>query len=153
MTGEPWSVKKGFQGFGLRLIKSLSLLCPSPTEPEVTIVRGLVNMEAQADEDVEFTCEVSQAGAADVHWHLQGLPLQSNEVTEVAVLGDGRTHVLRLKAVTPEDAGTVSFHVGSHSSSAQLTVRGIWLRGTWPSLTWDETVQAQIILGDDRYSL
>ncbi|XP_041519866.1 obscurin isoform X13 [Microtus oregoni] len=92
-------------------------------EPEVAIVRGLVNMEAQADEDVEFTCEVSQAGSADVRWHLQGLPLQSNEVTEVAVLGDGRTHVLRLKAVTPEDAGTVSFHVGSHSSSAQLTVR------------------------------
>ncbi|KAK7798725.1 hypothetical protein U0070_000242 [Myodes glareolus] len=92
-------------------------------EPEVTIVRGLVNMEVQADEDVEFTCEVSQARAADVRWNLQGLPLQSNEVTEVAVLGDGRTHVLRLKAVTPEDAGTVSFHVGSHSSSAQLTVR------------------------------
>ncbi|CAO2643307.1 Obscn [Lemmus lemmus] len=92
-------------------------------EPEVTIVRGLVNMEVPADEDVEFTCEVSQAGAADVRWHLQGLPLQSNEVTEVVVLGDGRTHVLRLKAVTPEDAGTVSFHVGNHSSSAQLTVR------------------------------
>lgn len=116
-------------------------------------MRGLVNMEVQADEDVEFTCEVSQARAADVRWNLQGLPLQSNEVTEVVVLGDGRTHVLRLKAVTPEDAGTVSFHVGSHSSSAQLTVRGIWLRGTWPSLIWDETVQAQIILGNDRYSL
>ncbi|KAL6089773.1 hypothetical protein STEG23_015653, partial [Scotinomys teguina] len=92
-------------------------------EPEVTIVRGLVDMEVQADEDVEFTCEVSQTGATDVQWHLQGLPLQSNEVTEVAVLGDGRTHMLQLKGVTLEDAGTVSFHVGSHSSSAQLTVR------------------------------
>lgn len=98
-----------------------------PPEPEVTIVRGLVDMEVQADEDVEFTCKVSQAGATDVQWHLQGLPLQSNEVTEVAVLGDGCTHVLQLKGVTLEDAGTVSFHVGSHSSSAQLTVRGIWL--------------------------
>ncbi|KAL1780292.1 obscurin, partial [Sigmodon hispidus] len=92
-------------------------------EPEVTIVRGLVDMAVQADEDVEFTCEVSRAGATDVRWHLQGLPLQSNEVTEVAVLGDGRTHVLQLKGVTLEDAGMVSFHVGSHSSSAQLTVR------------------------------
>nr|XP_042140020.1 obscurin isoform X18 [Peromyscus maniculatus bairdii] len=92
-------------------------------EPEVTIVRGLVDMEVQADEDVEFTCEVSRAGATDVQWRLQGLPLQSNEVTEVAVLGDGRTHMLQLKGVTLEDAGTVSFHVGSHSSSAQLTVR------------------------------
>uniref|UniRef100_A0A8C6S235 Obscurin n=1 Tax=Nannospalax galili TaxID=1026970 RepID=A0A8C6S235_NANGA len=93
-------------------------------EPEVTIVRELVGAEVQADEDVEFSCQVSRAGATDVQWRLQGLPLQSNEVTEVAVLGDGRTHVLQLKGVTLEDAGTVSFHVGSHSSSAQLTVRG-----------------------------
>lgn len=88
-------------------------------------MRGLVDVEVQADEDAEFTCKLSQAGARDVQWRLQGLPLQSNEVTEVAVLGDGCTHVLQLKGVTPEDAGMVSFHVGSHSSSAQLTVRGI----------------------------
>lgn len=105
-------------------------------------MRGLVDMEVQADEDVEFMCKVSRAGATDVRWHLQGLPLQSNEVTEVAVLEDGCTHVLQLKGVTLEDAGTVSFHVGSHSSSAQLTVRGIWLWCFWPSLSWEENVQA-----------
>uniref|UniRef100_A0A2K6ULY4 Obscurin n=1 Tax=Saimiri boliviensis boliviensis TaxID=39432 RepID=A0A2K6ULY4_SAIBB len=88
------------------------------TEPEVTIVRGLVDAEVPADEDVEFSCEVSRAGATDVQWCLQGLPLQSNEVTEVAVR-DGRIHTLRLKGVTPEDAGTVSFRVGGHASSAQ----------------------------------
>ncbi|XP_074241569.1 obscurin isoform X21 [Saimiri boliviensis] len=92
------------------------------TEPEVTIVRGLVDAEVPADEDVEFSCEVSRAGATDVQWCLQGLPLQSNEVTEVAVR-DGRIHTLRLKGVTPEDAGTVSFRVGGHASSAQLTIR------------------------------
>ncbi|XP_064451756.1 obscurin isoform X11 [Mirounga angustirostris] len=91
-------------------------------EPEVTIVRGLVDAEAQVDGDVEFTCEVSRDGVAEVEWRLQGLPLQSNEVTEVSVRG-GRTHTLRLKGVTPEDAGTVSFHVGVHTSSAQLTVQ------------------------------
>ncbi|XP_045423418.1 obscurin isoform X23 [Lemur catta] len=91
-------------------------------EPEVTIVRGLVDAEVQVDEDVKFSCEVSRAGATDVQWRLQGLPLQSNEVTEVAVQ-DGRIHTLWLKGVTPEDAGTISFHVGSHTSSAQLTVR------------------------------
>uniref|UniRef100_A0A2K6GY28 non-specific serine/threonine protein kinase n=1 Tax=Propithecus coquereli TaxID=379532 RepID=A0A2K6GY28_PROCO len=91
-------------------------------EPEVTIVRGLVDTEVQVDEDVKFSCEVSRAGATDVQWRLQGLPLQSNEVTEVAVQ-DGRIHTLWLKSVTPEDAGTISFHVGSHTSSAQLTVR------------------------------
>nr|XP_054323030.1 obscurin isoform X4 [Pongo pygmaeus] len=92
------------------------------TEPEVTIVRGLVDAEVPADEDVEFSCEVSRAGATGVQWCLQGLPLQSNEVTEVAVR-DGRIHTLRLKGVTPEDAGTVSFHLGNHASSAQLTIR------------------------------
>lgn len=92
-------------------------------EPEVTIVRELVDAEAQVDGDVEFTCEVSRDGVAEVEWRLQGLPLQSNEVTEVSVRG-GRTHTLRLKGVTPEDAGTVSFHVGVHTSSAQLTVQG-----------------------------
>uniref|UniRef100_A0A8C6FW78 Obscurin n=1 Tax=Moschus moschiferus TaxID=68415 RepID=A0A8C6FW78_MOSMO len=91
-------------------------------EPEVTIVRGLVDTEVQADGEAEFSCEVSQAGV-DVEWRLQGLPLQTNEVTEVVVQG-GRTHTLRLKSVTPEDAGTVSFHAGRHTSSAQLTVRG-----------------------------
>ncbi|XP_044772968.1 obscurin [Neomonachus schauinslandi] len=91
-------------------------------EPEVTIVRGLVDAEAQVDGDVEFTCEVSRDGVAEVEWRLQGLPLQSNEVTEVSVRG-GCTHTLRLKGVTPEDAGIVSFHVGVHTSSAQLTVQ------------------------------
>ncbi|XP_076994026.1 obscurin-like isoform X3 [Tamandua tetradactyla] len=91
-------------------------------EPKVTIVRGLSDAEVQVDEDVEFSCEVSQAGATNVQWRLQGLPLQSNEVTEVA-MRDSRTHTLRLKGVTPEDAGTVSFHVGPCTSSAQLTVR------------------------------
>ena len=105
-------------------------------------MRGLVDMEVQADEDVEFTCKVSQAGATDVQWHLQGLPLQSNEVTEVAVLADGGTHGLQLQGVTLEDAGTVSFHVGGLSSSAQLTVRGIWPWWIVASSSWEKTIQA-----------
>lgn len=85
-------------------------------------MRGLIDAEVQAHGDVDFSCEVSRAGATDVQWRLQGLPLQSNEVTDVAVRGC--THMLRLRGVTPEDAGTISFHVGRHTSSAQLTVRG-----------------------------
>lgn len=102
-------------------------------------MRGLVSAEAQADGEVEFSCEVSQVGTTDVEWRLQGLPLQNNEVTEVAVR-DGRTHTLRLKSVTPEDAGTVSFHVGIHMSSAQLTVRG----SECGQLPWN----VQALLGD-----
>lgn len=116
-------------------------------------MRGLVDAEVQAEEDVEFSCEVSRAGATDVQWRLQGLPLQSNEVTEVAVR-DGCTHTLQLKGVTLEDAGTVSFHVGSHTSSAQLTVRGSQLWGacpltapgmmSWPSLCGGQSWTAGI---------
>uniref|UniRef100_A0A8C6FVI4 Obscurin n=1 Tax=Moschus moschiferus TaxID=68415 RepID=A0A8C6FVI4_MOSMO len=112
-------------------------------EPEVTIVRGLVDTEVQADGEAEFSCEVSQAGV-DVEWRLQGLPLQTNEVTEVVVQG-GRTHTLRLKSVTPEDAGTVSFHAGRHTSSAQLTVRV-------PEVTILEPLQdAQLSEGQDAH--
>ncbi|XP_057396424.1 obscurin [Balaenoptera acutorostrata] len=113
-------------------------------EPEVTIVRGLVDTEVQADGEAEFSCEVSRAEAVDVEWRLQGLPLQSNEVTEVAVRG-GRTHTLRLKSVTPEDAGIVSFHVGLHTSSAQLTV-------TAPEVTILEPLQdVQLSEGQDAH--
>lgn len=112
-------------------------------------MRGLEDAEVQVDGDVEFRCELSRAGATEVEWRLQGLPLQNNEVTELAVQG-GCTHTLRLKGVTPEDAGTVSFHVGAHTSSAQLTVRGSGCHtgsspqyardnslGPWPSGLWD----------------
>ncbi|XP_072640801.1 obscurin isoform X7 [Canis lupus baileyi] len=113
-------------------------------EPEVTIVRGLVDAEVQVDGDVEFSCEVSRAGVTNVEWRLQGLPLQSNEVTEVSVRG-GRTHMLQLKGVTPEDAGTVSFHVGMHTSSAQLTVRV-------PEVTIVEALQdVQLSEGQDAH--
>lgn len=108
-------------------------------------MRGLVDAEVQVDGDVEFSCELSRAGVTDVEWRLQGLPLQSNEVTEVSVRS-GRTHMLQLKGVTPEDAGTVSFHVGRHTSSAQLTVRGSGLQAGSLPPGW----KVQALCGPDR---
>lgn len=117
---EEWAWELGLGSFTWLVKGTIS---PHSSEPEVTIVRGLVDAEVLANEDVEFSCEVSRAGATGMQWCLQGLPLQSNEVTEVTVQ-DGRIHTLRLKGVTPEDAGTVSFHLGNCASSAQLTIRG-----------------------------
>lgn len=94
------------------------------TEPKVTIMWSLIDTEVQADREVEFSCEVLRAGATDAQWHLQGLPLQRSKVTEAAVLGNC-THMLLLKGVTPEDVGTVFFHMGLHKFSAQLTVQGL----------------------------
>uniref|UniRef100_A0A7N4PFA3 non-specific serine/threonine protein kinase n=1 Tax=Sarcophilus harrisii TaxID=9305 RepID=A0A7N4PFA3_SARHA len=91
-------------------------------EPEVTIVKGLTDMEVFADEDVEFRCEVSREQAGNVEWKLQGLALQTNEMNEISVVG-GRTHTLKLRNVTPEDTGTISFSVGRHTSTAELLVK------------------------------
>uniref|UniRef100_A0A8C5XAV9 non-specific serine/threonine protein kinase n=1 Tax=Microcebus murinus TaxID=30608 RepID=A0A8C5XAV9_MICMU len=81
-------------------------------EPEVTSFGGLV--------DEEESVEVSRAGPRMCSGDSRRLPLQSNEVTEVARAGWPNPHAL-LKGVTPEDAGTISFHSASHTSSAQLT--------------------------------
>lgn len=56
--------------------------------------------------DVGFSCKVLRVEATGVQWHLQDLLLQSNKVTEVAIQGN-HTHTLRLKGMTPEDAGSL----------------------------------------------
>lgn len=56
-------------------------------------------MEVQANREVEFSCEVLRARAIAAQGCLQGLPLQSIKVAEVAVQGD-HTHMLQLKGVT-----------------------------------------------------
>uniref|UniRef100_F6TWE8 Obscurin n=1 Tax=Monodelphis domestica TaxID=13616 RepID=F6TWE8_MONDO len=111
-------------------------------EPEVTIVKGLTNMEVFADEDVEFCCEVSREQAGNVEWKLQGLALQNNEMNEISIVG-GRTHTLRLRNVTPEDTGTISFSVGRHTSTAELIVKA-------PEVSIVEPLQdAKLCEGDD----
>lgn len=37
---------------------------------------------------------------------------------------EGKRHSLTLRSVSEKDSGTVSFHVGSHTSFACLTVKG-----------------------------
>lgn len=37
---------------------------------------------------------------------------------------EGKRHSLTLRSVSEKDSGTVSFHVGSHTSFASLTVKG-----------------------------
>uniref|UniRef100_A0ABM5GMQ0 Obscurin isoform X5 n=1 Tax=Pogona vitticeps TaxID=103695 RepID=A0ABM5GMQ0_9SAUR len=89
---------------------------------DVTIIRGLKNAEVFEDEDVTFECKVSHDHARDVEWKLQEVSLQSNEMNEISV-ENGRLHKLKLRKVTQQDTGTVTFRVGPYTSTAQLQVK------------------------------
>ncbi|XP_053118296.1 obscurin isoform X21 [Hemicordylus capensis] len=91
-------------------------------ELDITIIRGLKNAEVFEDEDVTFECKVSHENAKDVEWKLQDASLQSNEMNEISV-EQGKVHTLRLRKVTQQDSGTITFRVGPYTSTAQLKVK------------------------------
>ncbi|XP_067291375.1 obscurin [Pseudorasbora parva] len=90
-------------------------------EPEIMILTGLKSCIVNEGEDVHFECLVSHDNALIVQWTLQDVPLQNNEMNEIQM--EGKRHTLTLRSVTQKDSGTVSFHVGAHTSFACLTVR------------------------------
>ncbi|XP_074841400.1 obscurin isoform X2 [Carettochelys insculpta] len=91
-------------------------------EPDVTIVSGLTNVVVFEEEDAVFQCTVSHDNAKDVEWKLEGVALQSNEMNEISV-EKGKIHTLRLRTVTQQDTGTITFRVGPYVSTAELTVK------------------------------
>lgn len=99
------------------------------TEIEVSILKFLESCVVSEGEDVRFECLVSRDEAPLVQWKLQDVPLQDNEMNVIGC--EGRLHSLTLRGVTQADSGTVTFTVGSHTSTASLTVKGkkpaMWL--------------------------
>ncbi|XP_009082964.1 PREDICTED: obscurin, partial [Acanthisitta chloris] len=91
-------------------------------EPDVTIVSGLKDMVVFEGDDVTFRCQVSHENARDVEWKLQDVALQNNEMNEISV-EKGKIHTLTLRKVTEQDIGTITFRVGHHTSTAELTVK------------------------------
>uniref|UniRef100_A0A8U7MNR6 Obscurin, cytoskeletal calmodulin and titin-interacting RhoGEF n=1 Tax=Corvus moneduloides TaxID=1196302 RepID=A0A8U7MNR6_CORMO len=91
-------------------------------EPDVTIVSGLKGMVVSEGDDVTFRCQVSHENARDVEWKLQDVALQNNEMNEISV-EKGKIHTLTLRKVTEQDIGTITFRVGGHTSTAELTVK------------------------------
>ncbi|XP_008935253.1 PREDICTED: obscurin-like, partial [Merops nubicus] len=91
-------------------------------EPDVTIVSGLKDVVVVEGDDVTFRCQVSHENARDVEWKLQDVALQNNEMNEISV-EKGKVHTLTLRKVTEQDTGTVTFRVGPHKSTAELTVK------------------------------
>lgn len=93
------------------------------TVPEVTIVEALQDVQLSEGQDAHFRCQLSRASGQEAHWALGGVPLKANEMNDITV-EHGTLHLLTLHKVTLEDAGTISFQVGSCSSEAQLKVTG-----------------------------
>ncbi|XP_077101369.1 obscurin isoform X7 [Siphateles boraxobius] len=108
-------------------------------EPEITILIGLKSCIVNEGEDVHFECLVSHDNALIVQWTLQDVPLQNNEMNEIRM--EGKRHTLTLKSVTQKDSGTVSFHVGAHTSFACLTVREIPVLSFSKELTSQEVTE------------
>ncbi|XP_055359782.1 obscurin isoform X11 [Betta splendens] len=90
-------------------------------EVEVDILKFLESCVVSEGEDVRFQCLLSHAEAPLVHWKLQDVPLQNNEMN--LIQSEGPLHSLTLRGVTTADSGTVTFTVGNHTSTASLTVR------------------------------
>uniref|UniRef100_UPI00398E7BDC obscurin-like isoform X29 n=1 Tax=Pristiophorus japonicus TaxID=55135 RepID=UPI00398E7BDC len=92
------------------------------TEPDITIVDGLKNVEVVEGGNALFECKVSHENVRGVQWVLGGIELQNNEMNEVSVK-NGNVHTLMLRKVTQDDTGTVILKVGKCTSSAQLNVK------------------------------
>ncbi|XP_067234431.1 obscurin isoform X12 [Chanodichthys erythropterus] len=108
-------------------------------EPEIMILTGLKSCIVNEGEDVHFECLVSHDNALIVQWTLQDVPLQNNEMNEIRM--EGKRHTLTLRSVTQKDSGTVSFHVGAHTSFACLTVREIPVLSFSKELTSQEVTE------------
>ncbi|XP_053094396.1 obscurin isoform X2 [Pangasianodon hypophthalmus] len=114
-------------------------------ELDITIDTGLKSCIVNEGDDVSFECFVSHDGAQNVKWELQGVPLQSNEMNVIQV--EGKRHSLTLRSVTEKDSGTVSFHVGSHTSFACLTVKAV------PVVQFTKDLQNQEAIEGDKATL
>ncbi|XP_026114229.1 obscurin isoform X16 [Carassius auratus] len=112
---------------------------PSIDEPDIIILTGLKSCIVNEGEDVHFECLVSHDNALIVQWTLQDVPLQNNERNEIRM--EGKRHTLTLRSVTQKDSGTVSFHVGAHTSFACLTVKAIPVLSFVKELTSQEVTE------------
>ncbi|XP_053740002.1 obscurin isoform X2 [Synchiropus splendidus] len=90
-------------------------------EVEVAILKFLESCVVCEGDDVHFECLVSHEDAPSAQWRLQDVPLQNNQMNVIEA--EGRRHRLTLHSVTQADSGTVTFSVGSNTSTASLTVK------------------------------
>ncbi|KAK1879151.1 Obscurin, partial [Dissostichus eleginoides] len=89
----------------------------------IDIVQGLENVETFDGGEVLLECALSRPESKDCHWFLDGKPVKESPNAEIVTFESGRRHLLLLKELRVTDSCTVTFKVGTASTSAQLSVK------------------------------
>ncbi|XP_069548292.1 obscurin isoform X20 [Brachyistius frenatus] len=89
---------------------------------EVFIVSGLKTTDVFVGEWATFSCQLSGRAPGKVQWWLDGTSLDNSLFSEIG-LSQGHIHTLTLKNLATDDSGTVTFKVGSLTSTAKLLVK------------------------------
>ncbi|XP_010790854.1 obscurin isoform X2 [Notothenia coriiceps] len=89
----------------------------------IDIVQGLENIETFDGGEVLLECALSRPESKDCHWFLDGKPVKESPNAEIVTFESGRRHLLLLKELRVTDSCTVTFKVGTASTSAQLSVK------------------------------
>uniref|UniRef100_A0AAR2J6N9 Obscurin, cytoskeletal calmodulin and titin-interacting RhoGEF b n=1 Tax=Pygocentrus nattereri TaxID=42514 RepID=A0AAR2J6N9_PYGNA len=90
----------------------------------IDIVQGLDNVETIEGGEALFECSLSHPETKDCRWLINGKPVKQSSKVEIVSFESGRRHLLLLKDLRAGENSTVTFHAGTASTSALLSVKG-----------------------------
>ena len=96
--------------------------CPF-VSPEVHIVRHMQDKVCSESQNVTFEVEVSHPGI-DPLWTLKGQPLKAGPKYKLET--KGKVHTITIIDTMKDGEGQYTFHAGEQTSSAMLTVSGMF---------------------------
>ncbi|XP_041848261.1 obscurin-like [Melanotaenia boesemani] len=86
----------------------------------IQIVKMLKDVEVMEKESATFTCEISHDDV-EFSWYKGSIKLKASD--NIKMRQEGRTFVLLIKSVTPEDMGEIKFTAEKATSAAKLKVK------------------------------
>ncbi|XP_036378634.1 obscurin-like [Megalops cyprinoides] len=90
-------------------------------EPQdIKIVKNLQDVEVAERENASFVCEITH-DEVEGQWYKNNAKIKTGD--NVKIKQEGRTHMLLLKSVKPEDTAEIKFTAEDVSSCAQLRVK------------------------------
>ncbi|XP_070570382.1 muscle M-line assembly protein unc-89-like [Ptychodera flava] len=91
-----------------------------PVKAKVTIVEGLEDQSATAEQDVVFECEVSDE-TAEAKWFKDGVEIKPSDKYEIKV--DGRRRSLTIRDIQPDDEADYTCKVEEEKTTAELVYK------------------------------
>uniref|UniRef100_A0AAR2KQ87 Obscurin, cytoskeletal calmodulin and titin-interacting RhoGEF b n=1 Tax=Pygocentrus nattereri TaxID=42514 RepID=A0AAR2KQ87_PYGNA len=91
----------------------------------IDIVQGLDNVETIEGGEALFECSLSHPETKDCRWLINGKPVKQSSKVEIVSFESGRRHLLLLKDLRAGENSTVTFHAGTASTSALLSVKAV----------------------------